>query len=110
MHRFGRLLRNLLLFALVGWAGVDDYFPAFGSLSDSSAEIGDSVLFDGTGLFDGAGSRRFCAADDLSPSAFRSRLVDRPIGLLARVAALGVRLRHGTATSDHLYALMSLRR
>jgi hypothetical protein len=107
MHRFGRFLRNLLLFALVGWAGVDDYFPAFGSLSDSSAEIGDSVLFDGTGLFDGAGSRRFCAADDLSPSAFRSRLVDRPIGLLA---ALGVRPRHGAATSARLYALMSLRR
>ena len=111
MHRFGRFLRNLLLFALVGWAGVDDYFPAFGSLSDSSAEIGDSVLFDGTGLFDGAGSRKFWAADDLSPSAFRSRLVDRPIGLMvARVAALGVRPRHGAATSDHLCALMSLRR
>ena len=104
MNRFGRLLRNLLLFALVGWAGVDDYLPVFGSLSDSSAEIGDSVQFDRQ-------SQTLCGRRNFRrrPSAHAWLIVQSGCRRPSRRPG---RADPGTAlaTSDHLYALMSLRR
>ncbi|HET6326632.1 MAG TPA: hypothetical protein VFG04_18290 [Planctomycetaceae bacterium] len=105
MNQFARCFRNLLLFALVGWAGVDDYFPSVGSSADSSAETIESVLFDG------ATFRRTYTAEDFSPLVLRSRFFDRSSGLTGvRVAAWEGRPLWSASTADHLYALMSLRR
>jgi hypothetical protein len=105
MNRFGRCLRNLLLFALVGWAGVDDYFPSVGNFADPGAENGEYLLFDG------AGSRRAGAAEELSPSAFRSLSMVRPLGLAGDcIAAVSPPLLTAHWAAGQLYALMSLRR
>ncbi len=105
MSQFARCFRNMLLFALVGWAGVDDYFPSVGSSADSSAESSESVLFDG------AAFRRTYTAEDFSPLVLRSRFFDRSISLAGvRVAAWEARRVSSASAADHVYALMSLRR
>ncbi len=110
MNRYGLFLRNLLLFALVGWAGVDDYFPTVATGGDCGgvfgAENAEYVLFDG------AGCRPASIAQGLAPSACRSSLIERSLALsaacsAARSAAQGAVPGEGT---DHLYSLMSLRR
>jgi hypothetical protein len=109
MNRYGLFLRNLLLFALVGWAGVDDYFPTVATGGDFGgvfgAENAEYVLFDG------AGCRRVSTTEGLAPSACRSSLIARSLALpaarsAARSAAHAVLGGEGT---DHFYALMSLR-
>lgn len=103
MSRYGRLLRNLLLFALVGWAGVDDYFPTVASAGDFGGENGECVLFDA------AGCRRTPTAEGLAPSALHLPLIDCSPALPAARSATHRAAAAGTS-SDHLYALMSLRR
>jgi hypothetical protein len=105
MYRFARYFRSLLLFVLVGWAGVDDYFPTVCCADDSGAESAESVFFDD------AGCRSMNAAGGFSPAVSCSIFVDRPASLTGtRLAALRARRLSGASTADHFYALMSLRR
>jgi hypothetical protein len=105
MNRFGRCLRNLLLIALVGWAGVDDYLPSVGTFNDPGAESGESLLFDA------AGCRRAGAAAELSPSSGGSRAISSPLRSAGiPVAALSAPSVRFASRTDSLYALMSLRR
>jgi hypothetical protein len=104
MNRVGRCLRNLLLLALVGWAGVDDYFPSADSAADSGAESGDYLLFDG------AGCRRANAAEDFAPLAGCPRMKHKLSSAGVRIAGLDGRFHRIASPADHLYALMSLRR
>ena len=101
MNRYGLFLRNLLLFALVGWAGVDDYFPTVATGGDLGGENAQA-------FFDGAGCRRASTAEGLAPSACRSSLIERSLTLPAARSAAHYALPDGGGT-DHLYALMSLR-
>jgi hypothetical protein len=105
MNQFGQCFRNLLLFALVGWAGVDDYFPSVGSLADSGAESGEYSLFDG------AGCRRASAAENLSPAGCCSLPIPHSIDSPGVLSAAPSARFFGVAPFDgRLYALMSLRR
>jgi|ERR1700677_614208 hypothetical protein len=110
MNRYGLFLRNLLLFALVGWAGVDDYFPTVATGGDFGgvfgAENAEYVLFDG------AGCRPASTTQGLAPSACRSSLIARSLALSdtrsAARSAAHCAVPGGEGT-DHLYALMLLR-
>jgi hypothetical protein len=101
MNRYGHFLRNLLLFALVGWAGVDDYFPTVATGGDFGGENAEA-------LFDGAGCRRASTAEGLAPSACRSSLIERSLAFPTGCSAARC-APPGQAGTDHLYALMSLR-
>ncbi|HEV7999768.1 MAG TPA: hypothetical protein VGP63_07810 [Planctomycetaceae bacterium] len=105
MNRFRRGFCHFLLFALVGWAGVDDYFPSACGAADSRSETGESVFFDG------AGCRSQSATDRLSSTACHSRTLDQTSDLTGiRLAALSAGRLGGASNAEHLYALMSLRR
>jgi hypothetical protein len=64
MNRLERCLRNLLLIALVSWAGVDDFLPVASSSSDPCSESGENVL-----LFEGNGCGKRSESEDVSTSA-----------------------------------------
>jgi hypothetical protein len=103
MSRFSRLFRNLALFALVAWTGVDDYFPLPGSMADPGSETGECSLFDG------AACRKWSAAEDHRAAAVRSLSTKAPLAFSDARSGLLIAPRLGMhSDADGLYALMSL--
>jgi hypothetical protein len=104
MNRLERCLRNLLLIALVSWAGVDDFLLVAGDSSDPCSENCESIL-----LFEANGRGKQDAAEDLSPSAC-TESIDPPIEL-ARIfcAASIVRPLAAKAGPASAYGLTWLR-
>jgi hypothetical protein len=104
MNQFIRCLRNLVVFALVAWAGVDDYFPLPGSMADPGTETGECSLFDG------AACRKSSAAVDHSSAAARSLSTQAPLASSdARCGRLSASHLRTHSDIDGVYALMSLR-
>jgi hypothetical protein len=104
MNRLERCLRNLLLTALVSWAGVDDFLPVAGDSADPCSENGENVL-----LFEGNGRGKSNGAEDLSPSAC-TQSIDPPIELPRLFCAASIvrplPVKAGPASA---YGLTSLR-